>query len=77
MISNGIKLFGHNLQNCVQDRKVVIYWEKIEVTNVSWRLEHFSLRLTFPAFLLSQNCNIWEFKVPEQHIQTSDVKKFL
>jgi len=25
MISNGIKLFGRNLQNCVQARKVVIY----------------------------------------------------
>lgn len=65
MISNSIKLFGHNLQNCVQARKVVIYWEKIEVTNVSGRLEHYSLRLRFPAFLLSQNCNVWESKVPD------------
>lgn len=65
IVSNGIKLFGHNLQNCVQARKFVIYWDKIAVTNVSWRLECFSSRWRFPAFLLSQNCSIMELKVPD------------
>lgn len=81
MISKGIKLCGHNLQDCAQARKVGIYWEKIEVTNVSWSLECFSLGLRFTAFVLSQNCNIWELKVPDivystmQHTNTPCEKK--
>lgn len=63
IISNGIILFGHNLQNSVQARKFVIYWEKTAVTNVSWRLERFSLRLRFPAFMLSWNGSVRELKV--------------